>query len=305
MKDNKKKRKGETRDAYLVTDLDPLHMFMTSIMGTRTENEAVSKIEVPMDAIFDCLATLNANNPEFKYTFFHLVCAAVFRTFQERKMMNYFIRNDKIYERKDISVACTVKKAKVDGADEGLVIMRYNRTSDESPLTQIRNSLYKQLTTIRKSSESKDSTIDIISKLNNLPKPLFKLVMGVIKRMDRTGKLPKDLANANPYWASCFISNLGSIKMNAEYHHLINFGSNSFFLIVGEKVKKPVFHDDGSFELKEFLPLAFTIDERIADGVYFANSIKIFKALLLKPEYLLKPATETIDVNALRESVGL
>ena len=129
--------------------------------------------------------------------------------------------------------------------------------------------------------------------------------MSIIKKMDRNGTLPKDLANVNPYWASCYVTNLGSIKMNADYHHLINFGSNSFFLIVGEKFNKPVFHEDGSFELKEFLPLSFTIDERIADGVYFANSIKILKALLLNPEYLLKPANEDIDVHLLCESVGL
>ena len=93
--------------------------------------------------------------------------------------------------------------------------------------------------------------------------------------------------------------------MDAEYHHLINFGTNSFFLIVGEKTKKPVFHEDGSFELKEFLPLSLTIDERIADGVYFANSIKVLKAFLMKPEYLLKPANEVIDTLMLREETGV
>ena len=64
-------------------------------------------------------------------------------------------------------------------------------------------------------------------------------------------------------------------------------------------------HEDGSFELKEFLPLSLTIDERIADGVYFANSIKVLKAFLMKPEYLLKPANEVIDTLMLREETGV
>ncbi len=302
---SQKKLKGETRDAYLVTDLDPLHLFMTSIMGTRTENEAVSTIEIPMDGIYSCLQKLNSSDTEFKYTFFHLVCAALFRTFQERKMMNYFVRNGKYYERKEISIACTVKKKKVDGGEEGLVILKYDRTSEQSPLMQIHNKLFKQISHIRESDNSKDSTLEIVDKLNHLPRPIFNLVMNVIKSLDRKGKLPKDLADVDPYLSTCFVSNLGSIKMNAQYHHLINFGSNSLFLIVGEKYKKSILKEDGSFEEKDFLPLSLTIDERIADGVYYINSIKIFKSLLIRPEYLLKPANEKIDLDKLREEAGI
>lgn len=301
-----KKLKGETRDAYLVRDLDPLHVFMSNIMGPRTDNEAVCTLEVPMDGIYECLAGLNVSQPEFKYTFFHIVCAAIFRTVQDRKMLNYFIRGGKFYERKRISLACIAKKRKVDGAEEGLVIMNYDRDSNDSPLLQIHNKLFKQVSVIRNAQEGKkDSTTEIVSGLVNLPKPLFKFVVWMINMLDRKGRLPKDLANASPYEATCFASNLGSIRMNADYHHLINFGTNSLFLIIGEKTKKPVFHDDGSFEVKEFLPLSLTIDERIADGVYFANSIKVLKAFLIKPEYLLRPACEAIDTAKLREEAGV
>lgn len=301
----RKKLKGETKDAYLVTDLDPLHVFMTGIMGPRTDNEAVCKVEIPMDGIYKCLETLNASQPEFKYTFFHVVCAAIFRTVQDRKMLNYFIRDGKFYERKKISLACIAKKRKADGAEEGLVIMYYDRDSQDSPLLQIHNKLFKQVSLIRNTKTNKDNTSVVVSKLVNLPKPIYKFVVWMINRLDRKGKLPKELRDASPYEATCFASNLGSIKMDAEYHHLINFGTNSFFLIVGEKTKKPVFHEDGSFELKEFLPLSLTIDERIADGVYFANSIKVLKAFLMEPEYLLRPANEVIDTLKLREATGV
>lgn len=301
----RKKLKGETKDAYLVRDMDPLHVFMTGIMGPRTDNEAVCKVEIPMDCIYRCLETLNASQPEFKYTFFHVICAAIFRTVQDRKMLNYFIRGGKFYERKKISLACIAKKRKADGAEEGLVIMHYDRDSQDSPLLQIHNKLFKQVSLIRNTTTNKDNTSVVVSKLVNLPKPLYKFVLWMINRLDSKGKLPKELRDASPYEATCFASNLGSIKMDAEYHHLINFGTNSFFLIVGEKTKKPVFHEDGSFELKEFLPLSLTIDERIADGVYFANSIKVLKAFLMKPEYLLKPANEVIDTLMLREETGV
>ena len=304
-KDKKKKQKGEKKDAYLVTGLDSLHLLMTSMMGSRTENEAVATVDIPMDGIYETLAKLNAENPEFKYTFFHLVCAAIFRTIQQRKQMNYFIRDGKYYERKEISVSCIAKKAKVDGAEEGLVIMRYRRDSDMSPVEQIHKMLFKQVSEIRKSSDSKDPTMAIVDKLVHLPKPIYKFVMWIIRTLDRKGMLPDVFAEVDPYLCSCFASNIGSIKMNANYHHLINFGSNSFFLLVGKKIQQPVYKEDGSFEMKDFLPLSLTIDERIADGVYFANSIKVFKALLMKPENLLKPAKEVIDYDALFKELGL
>ena len=38
--------------------------------------------------------------------------------------------------------------------------------------------------------------------------------------------------------------------------------------------------------MRNTLPLGITIDERIADGLYFANSIRLLKKLLSEPELL-------------------
>ena len=40
---------------------------------------------------------------------------------------------------------------------------------------------------------------------------------------------------------------------------------------------------------------SFTIDERIADGFYFAKSFKIFRHLIENPELLDRPLQEPID----------
>lgn len=74
--------------------------------------------------------------------------------------------------------------------------------------------------------------------------------------------------------------------MSASYHHLTNYGTNSIFVIIGEKKKRPVFNDDGTYEMRDTLELGLTIDERIADGIYFSNSIKLMKTLIQNP-YLL------------------
>ena len=300
-----KKQKGERYDAYRVWDVQPIQQFMTDLLGERVANEAVCKFDIDMEALDAFIEKKNIENPESKYTFFHVFCAALGRSVAERPRMNYFIRNGHYYERKEISFTAIAKKQKKDGAEEGMIIMKYDKNSDESPVSQMHNSICKQVYNIRKSEESHDDTTKIMQTLVNLPRPIYKLVMATIRTLDRKGRLFKDFVEANPYSKTCFISNLGSIKMDAEYHHLSNFGSNSFFAIIGKKTKKPVFNDDGTFEMRQFLPISFTIDERIGDGVYFANTIRIFKAYMMRPELLEIPANQSIDIKAVEAELDL
>ena len=305
MGEKKKKQKGERYDAYPVKDIDPIQHFMLSLLGTRTENEAVCQFDVEMSALNEYIRKKNSLNPEFKYTFFHVFCAAMGRTIAERPRMNYFIRNGRFYERKEISMAAIAKKQKKDGAEEGMIMMRYHKDSDESPIDQMHNSICRQVYHIRKDEESHDDTTKIMQTLVRLPRFIYNMIIRFILSSDRRGKLPRDLADANPYSKTCFISNLGSIRMNAQYHHLANFGSGSFFAIIGEKGWKPVFSPDGSYTMHEMLPVSFTIDERIGDGVYFANTIRIFKAYLMRPELLEIPANQAIDIRPVEEELGL
>ncbi len=310
MPEERKNRRGDRYDAYLVRDMDPLQGFMNYVMGSRTENEAVIHLDVPMENLNAFIAKKNAENenPIFKYTFMHAVLAALARTIEARPKMNYFVRNKKFWERKVISFSFIAKKQKVDGAEEGLVITTYKKDSDVSALEQMHLSTCKMVAEIREKEENHDDTTKIMASLLKLPSFILKPVVALILHLDRVGKLPKSFVKANPYGCTCFISNLGSIKMDASYHHLINFGTNSIFGILGRKEKKPVFTEENGevkTTLKEFLPVSLTVDERIADGVYYAKTVRIFKALLIRPELLDLPAKEKIDYEKLLEEVDV
>ena len=148
-----KKQKGEKYDAYLVKDVEPIQEFMLNLLGTRTDNEAVCRFDIDMENLEAYIKRRNDENPEFRYTFFHVFCAALGRTIAERPRMNYFIRNTKYYERKAISITAIAKKQKKDGAEEGMIIMKYDKNSDVSPVEQMHESICKQVYNIRKSEE--------------------------------------------------------------------------------------------------------------------------------------------------------
>ena len=49
--------------------------------------------------------------------------------------------------------------------------------------------------------------------------------------------------------------------------------------------------------MRDTLQIGITLDERIADGYYYAKSIKLFKHLLEHPELLELPANEEVNYD--------
>jgi pyruvate/2-oxoglutarate dehydrogenase complex dihydrolipoamide acyltransferase (E2) component len=85
--------------------------------------------------------------------------------------------------------------------------------------------------------------------------------------------------------------------MNADYHHLFNCGTISFFVVIGEKKMRPFYKEDGSYELRNTVKLGLTVDERIADGYYFAKTLRLVRKFFEHPELLDLPANAPIEID--------
>ena len=286
----KKKKRGDRHDAVWLKSSDAMHNFMPYLLKNRTANEAVLNDSVDAGPITAYLEKKNAAGDDFKYTIFHVVLAALAKTIHLRPHMNRYIQGHRYYQRNDISFSFTAKKQFTDRSEEFLVVMKMDTDSEVSPLEQIHTHVKKQVQSVRKGEET-DGATDAMSILNKLPRFLLRFVTKILFWMDYHGWLPRSLEKVDPYHTTCFVSNLGSIKMSADYHHLTDWGTCSFFVLIGEKKKRPVFEENGSFEMKDLLPLGFTIDERIADGFYFCRSVKLLRHILQHPEIL----DETFD----------
>ena len=49
------------------------------------------------------------------------------------------------------------------------------------------------------------------------------------------------------------------------------------------------------FEMHTKLDVGITLDERIADGYYYAKTVRLLKKLIENPELLDRPANEEVD----------
>lgn len=290
-----KKSHKDRKDGRWVREADPMHHFAPYLIPNRADNEAALKETFDMTEVLKYLEEKNSTVEEggYRYTLFHVITAALTKAIYFRPKMNYFIQGHRLYERNHISYAFVIKKQFTDHGEEGLCIIKVGEKGTV-PINELYEKIKERVTTIRHENQTDGST-DIMAKLVKLPRWLLKIVTRILKSWDYHGIMPRSISKDDPYYTSVFISNLGSIKMKGDYHHLTNYGTNSFFLIINQMKKTPVFSEDGSFEMKDTIDLAFTIDERIADGMYFCNSIKLLKKILENPKVLDLPIETPIE----------
>jgi len=290
------RRRGDRKDGYLVRNVDSMHGIFPFVMPSRAANEAVMDETFDLEAINRYLEEKNANETEFRYTFFHVICAAIAKVICLRPKMNRFYAGGRLYERKDVLLTFVVKKQFTDDSAEAMAILKIDRDSGVSPIEQIHEKVKKVVFSVRKENRV-DGTTDIMDKLVKFPVWFLRMFFGFLKWLEYHGWYPESLMREDLYYASVFLSNLGSIRMHANYHHLADWGTNSFFCVIGEKRLAPAFAPDGTYEMREKIDLGMTIDERIADGVYFANSLRLLRALLADPKLLDLPIETPITVG--------
>ena len=289
--EKRKKKWGDRRDGWWLRELPGMTQFTPHLYPNRADNEAYINVDIDLRPLDDYLAKKNAGRTEDKYTYFHLISAAIGKAFVLRPKMNRFIAYNRVYQRKYISVAFVVKKKFEDKSEEGLAFQYFD---ENSTLDGYHQELMQTIHQCRR-TDVKDPSSDMMDRLVRLPRPILRLVMHTLFFLDRHGKVPQGIIATDPNYSSIFISNLGSIGLECGYHHLTNWGTCSIFCIIGEKSKRPVFHEDGTVEMREMLDLGLTIDERLADGYYYSKTIRLLKKLLETPELLETPAAQEIE----------
>ncbi|MBQ8525853.1 MAG: hypothetical protein IJ460_03955 [Clostridia bacterium] len=296
MENQRKPHRKDRYDGYYLQNQDAMHVIMPYLMPNRTDNEAVMKETVDMTAVLEYLDKKNADNPRYKYTMMHVIMAAIAKAIYLRPKMNYFIADYKMYERKDISFSFVAKNQMSDHAGETLLIFRLDRESQVSPVEQIHDFVCGEVFKVRSENKS-NGTTDLLNVFEKIPGWVLKLVIKTLTRMNDKGRLPKFVRPFDPYASTVFLSNLGSIKLTADYHHLANWGTNSIFVIIGELGNKAFYDNDGNVTVKKALDLGITVDERIADGYYFSKTIRLVRHFLANPQLLDEPVYAPFDME--------
>ena len=281
---------GDRYDAYRVRDIDGLHFYMAYLMPKRTDAEVYINEKLDITELLKFIKSKNESG-ERKVTLFHCVIAAVARTVKMRPLLNRYISGKRYYMRKDISMGFTVKKQFTDHSEETLMI--YHPKDDEN-VCAITDRLTPKLIEAKRMDKGQ-SVDDILNIVKKLPKFIMHIFMAFMRFADSHGLMPKAFSSVDPNYVTVMLSNLGSIKCDAVYHHLNNFGTNGIVITIGEIHKEQVLSADSEVRVRDVVNIGVTLDERIADGFYFARSFKLVKHLFENPHLLDKTLGEEID----------
>lgn len=290
-----KNKWGDRKDGIWLKDIPAMNRIMPGIMPNRADNEAYITIDVDLDPLDKYLAKKNEGKTTDKYTYFHVISAAIGKAFVLRPRMNRFIVNRKLYQRRDLTVAFVVKKKFDDHAEEGFAFFNFD---DKETMDSYYNKIMHFIHSARKSEG--DTSTDAMNIVTKLPQWLINLIVNVVLWLDKHGWAPQSLIGTDPNHAAIFLTNLGSIGLEGGYHHLVNWGTNSCFIVLGKKYMKMDYQKDGTSRLHEVIPIGITLDERIADGYYYSGTVALVKELLENPDLLDLPADTEVEYSIKR-----
>lgn len=280
---------GRRKDGKELKKVSPIFKLIPHIMKERSDSQVFFKQEIKIAAIEEYIN--NKAQDGIKLSTLDVFFAAVVRIIAERPQLNRFIMNGRVYARNEITISIAIKKSLSDDGEE--TTLKVHFTGKEN-IFEIRDKL-QQLITENKNVEAENGTDKTAKILSRTPNFMLKAAIGLIKHMDKKGRLPKWLIDVSPFHTSAFVTNVGSLGIDSIYHHLYNFGTTSIFFAIGKKKKDYIFEDD-EMKQEKCISIAFVGDERICDGYYYAYSFRQLNKYLSHPE-LLEEGLEELVVD--------
>jgi hypothetical protein len=252
---------------------------------SRDESALYCTDRFDMDEAINMLLALNrGKQPEERINLFHVILTSLLRTIVERPILNTFVAGQRYYKRNEIIFSFVAKKSLTDEGEESIVKISFQPSDSlQDVARKIREAV------AHGKSEAGNKTEKEIDIVMALPRLFIKAFIWSYKFLDYNNLLPGFMIKTDPIYSTAFFTNLGSIGMDSVYHHLYNWGTCSIFISVGKLKKGPIYEArSGIVKMSNVMDMKMTLDDRVADGVYFGNSLRMFKNFIEHPEQLLE-----------------
>lgn len=208
----------------------------------------------------------------------HVMIAAYIRIVAQRPALNRFIRGQRIWTRKNVEIALTIKKEMTLESPDTVVKVTLPKNAT---LRDVYEALNAEIVNYRNDpSGDFDDTVNVLSRI---PALVMKFVVHLLKTMDYFGLIPKFLLKISPFHCSYFITSMGSLGIPPIFHHLYDFGTCPVFCAFGTKRRAYEMDSEGTVKKKSYIDFTYVLDERICDGYYYASALRILKNIMKNP----------------------
>lgn len=265
---------GRRSDATLVKDIPTVRRFMPFISPRRNDSLVLYTQEVEAEAALRFVEDYNeGKEEELKVTLFQLVLRSIALTMHQHPSVNRFVVGGRLWQRNELWMTFAAKQEFLPGSPLLTIKRLFPEGEDlaamvESNLEQVRSRRRGRQTT-------SDKEMNLASRL---PPWATFLTVRALNFANRIGALPKKMIDDDPLYTSMFVANLGSVGLEAGYHHLWEYGTCSLFAVMGRLKER---HDGVVvFEMQ------YSFDERMEDGFYGGLAMAKIKERLEDPERL-------------------
>ena len=253
----------------------PYRRLMHFIMPSKVESIVLYETAFPADPL---LAYLEQAGPRLGADMTHCVVAAASVTLAQNPRLNRFVSGYRLYQRDGRWVTFSMKrKARDAEAKVSAVKMRMEDGETFAELCARINAKIDEERSGVKTAADKEFDV-----FNPLPRPVLRLAVPLIRWLDYYNLVPAFFIRDDGMYTSIFAANLGSLGMGEGYHHLYEWGNCPFFMVVGKVEERPVV-EDGQIVVRRVLPVKFTYDERVDDGLTAGRGIDTLAAVLADP----------------------
>jgi len=221
---------------------------------------------------------------------FYIILYAAVRSLSVRAKMNRFGSGCRYYQRDRLSFNFIAKRDMTDDGEEINVTLSY------SPLLTLDafcKKTHDYISNLKKGSGTSAEKLNSI--VAALPRFLIKFFMWGLRFLDYHNALPLSVIDSLPFYSTIFFTNVGSVGIDAPFHHNFELGTCGIFIAIGKVRKENVLKIDGSTEKRDKVKVTFTFDDRVTDGIYCARAVDTMRVLTENPERLEEPPELTAE----------
>jgi hypothetical protein len=264
-------------------DVADFNAIMPYLMKRRNESAVWFSKDIDVESLSRYVKQKNLESGGNRYSLFGLFLAAGVRTFALKPRLNRFVHRRGVYARSHIAFSFIVKKRLTEESAETNVKLIFR---PEATVDEVMDSFNAAVEKARSDELGEDDKE--VRFLNGLP-GAKAFASWAFRALDRFNIAPARMIANDPLYTSAYFANLGSLGLETPYHHLYEWGTASLFVVLGRMFQKEVPRAGGPPASRHFINMKVTVDERIADGIYYAHASSLFARLLSHPEMLETP----------------
>ena len=267
--------KTSRADSVFVKRVHPYRRLMWFVMPTRNECVVYYEDKIRAEKL---LEYLEKAKPSLGCNITHAYVAALNVAIAESPTMDQFVIGRRLYKRKERSITFSMKRKAMDKKAK-LAVVRMPMRDDESfaSADRINNSIGHQRSGKKTHADKEYQLFDM------LPRTFLRFFVWLFHALDYVNLLPHAFTKEDALYTSAVVANLGSLGMDAGFHHLYEWGTSSVFAMVGQ-VKDEAVVEDGQLVAGKVLTVRYSYDERIDDGLGTKKAILRVNEIMSDPE---------------------